>query len=75
MRRAIWRSRRGLLELDLYLYPFANNKYSSLTPTDSESYHALIEEDDVDILDWINGQEPVPKKYLSIIKAIRNYKA
>lgn len=53
--RTIWRSRRGLLELDLLLLPFSKCCYSRLAPEEKNTYQRLLEENDMDILAWLNG--------------------
>lgn len=52
-RRAIWRSRRGLLELDLLLLPFARERYRLLDPAQQASYCRLLDCDDADIWVWL----------------------
>jgi len=51
--RAYWRSRRGLLELDLLLPPFVTARYGTLTSAQRQQFDALLECDDQDIWDWL----------------------
>lgn len=53
--RVWWRSRRGLLELDLLLLPFVEQRFGTLTAAEQESYLALIECDDPDIWAWLQA--------------------
>jgi antitoxin CptB len=60
--RAWWRSRRGLLELDLVLLPFVESRWPTLTAAQRTAYRALIEADDQDIWSWIStGAAPSPE--------------
>ena len=52
-KRAYWRSRRGLLELDLILLPFVEKSFSSLSVSEKQQYLQLLEQDDHDILNWV----------------------
>ncbi|MAI42828.1 MAG: succinate dehydrogenase assembly factor 2 [Candidatus Azotimanducaceae bacterium] len=50
--RLCWRSRRGVLELDLLLGPFIQEMYEALTPEQRKTYALLLEQEDTDLLDW-----------------------
>lgn len=56
-RRIKWACRRGMLELDLYLMPYFENQYDTLSPHDQEAFCRLLECADTDIYYWINGKE------------------
>ncbi len=49
------RSRRGLLELDLLLLPFAQCVYAQLGQAEQQVYERLLLEDDVVLLEWLKG--------------------
>lgn len=50
-----------MLELDLYLVPFAEHRYSGLTRPDRAAYRKLLEREDWEILDWLRQESlPVP---------------
>lgn len=51
---AKWRSRRGLLELDLFLMPFASECYKTLSPEAQLTYIRLLEQEDVQLIEWLN---------------------
>jgi antitoxin CptB len=55
MKRCYWRSRRGLLELDLLLPPFVMARYESLTERQRVALHELLDRDDPDIWDWLRS--------------------
>ena len=51
--RALWRSRRGMLELDILLVGFARCRYRALGPADQRAYQELLRLDDWTIVDWL----------------------
>jgi antitoxin CptB len=53
--RIWWRSRRGLLELDLLLLPFVEARYARLGPEQQAQYRRLIECEDQDIWAWLQA--------------------
>ena len=69
--RVSWRSRRGMLELDLYLVPFADREYAGLSAAQRRSYGALLEQADWEILDWLQGRSAPPVRFEDIVDSIR----
>ena len=51
-KRAVWHSRRGMLELDVLLMPFAEKAYPGLTTEDQALYRRLLECEDPDLFTW-----------------------
>ncbi len=51
--RLLWASRRGMLELDLILQPFAEHVYSTLPPDDQRRYEQLLISEDQDLFSWL----------------------
>ncbi|MEE3278786.1 MAG: succinate dehydrogenase assembly factor 2 [Pseudomonadota bacterium] len=72
-RRALWRSRRGLLELDLILVPFVENCFASLPDRLRSDYLDLLTVDDVDAYAWLVSGESVPSRYKQIIDVVRRF--
>ncbi|MDH3644527.1 MAG: succinate dehydrogenase assembly factor 2 [Gammaproteobacteria bacterium] len=71
-----WRSRRGLLELELLLVPFVRDCYADLPEDAQRSYAALLELEDLDIYDWLQGRaEPEDESLVSIVERIREHNA
>jgi antitoxin CptB len=71
-RRLCWRSRRGMLELDLALLPFVERRLVALTAVEQARYGRLLDHDDWDIYDWILGRSAPPTADLaSIVAAVR----
>lgn len=59
IRRMKWRSRRGMLELDVLLEPFTNEALPELSAEDQQTYVELLECEDPDLFSWfMTGQRP-----------------
>ena len=71
--QAIWRSRRGLLELDLYLTPFAQACFDRLPADFKTVYGELLECEDPEILGWLQDGTDVPSEYVSIVAKITDF--
>lgn len=52
VRKLIWQSRRGMLELDLLLEPFAKNVYRTLAAEDQQRFVKLLACEDQDLFVW-----------------------
>lgn len=55
-KRIRWRSRRGLLELDIVLERFLARGFDDLTQAQLADYRRLLALDDNDFLDVVNGK-------------------
>lgn len=69
LKRMYWHSRRGMLELDLILVPFAENVLPGLSPEQQQDYARLLEEEDQDLFLWLTRRMPVPVRELESIVA------
>lgn len=69
--RVSWRSRRGMLELDLYLVPFAELVYADLPEADRRAYRELLECHDWEILDWLHDRSTPPRSLVQIVARVR----
>lgn len=56
IKRIRWRSRRGLLELDLVLTKFFAQRFDSLSPALIDAYKRILDLPDTDFLDVVNGK-------------------
>ncbi|MGI9322354.1 MAG: succinate dehydrogenase assembly factor 2 [Pseudomonadales bacterium] len=56
LNRLRWRSRRGMLELDLLLLPFFDQAFKGLPEGQQSVYVRLLEQDDPDLLQWFSRQ-------------------
>ena len=69
-----WRSHRGLLELDLFLMPFAQGRYSLLSAADRVAYRELLHAEDVDLCEWLNKRsQPENLQLQDIVKQVIAY--
>ena len=73
-RIARWRSRRGLLELDLFLVPFANEKYEQCDIKLRRQFDALIQLDDMTLLSWIRNDSTVDEQFAEILEVVRAHR-
>ena len=53
--KIFWHSRRGMLELDLLLVPFAQEVFSDLPYQEQLLYEQLLDEEDQDLFAWLMG--------------------
>ena len=73
-KKALWKSRRGLKELDLILLPFVENHFLDLNEIERQSFIELLENEDVELVDWFINLKAPPKSMLTIINlVIKNY--
>ena len=61
-----------MLELDLLLLPFVEQRYAALANADQQTYRRLLEEDDPVLMEWCAGREaPADADYARLIGMIR----
>lgn len=72
--RMRWASRRGLLELDLFLEDFVATAYPTLSDEMKALYKNLMGEADQDIFEWLMGRSPSSEVLAPIVGAIRAHK-
>ena len=71
--RLRWRCRRGIREMDILLQGFLDSVYPGLPENEQLAFERLIEETDLDLLDWITGRQPaVPAGYEPLINRLRH---
>ncbi len=69
--RLRWRSRRGLLELDLLLVPFVDDGFESLDAEGQAAYARMLEEEDPDLLSWFSRSAiPVDAEFARLVNTI-----
>ena len=54
LNRLRWRSRRGMLELDLLLLPFVDDVFHDLHEHEQRAFVRLLDQDDPDLLRWFS---------------------
>ena len=72
LHRVRWQCRRGLLELDLTLLAFVDQKYTSLSPPECATFQRLLDTPDTQLQAWLLGnEEPPDYDFKQIIEKIR----
>jgi antitoxin CptB len=70
--RVRWHSRRGMLELDLILVPFADEYFETLDEAGQDRYVKLLACEDQDLLAWLlEHSVPADPDLSSMVKLIR----
>jgi antitoxin CptB len=73
-KRICWASRRGMLELDLLLVPFVENRFPQLSALDQQRYINLMDGEDTDMFSWLLGRgKPEDAETAAIIEQIIAY--
>lgn len=74
LNRCYWRSRRGLLELDLLLPPFVSERFETLSGAQRAALHRLLDCDDQDIWSWMQQRaEPDDAGVGEVVGLIRAF--
>jgi len=74
--RAFWHSRRGMLELEFQLVPFVRDCFNGLSETQKSDYVRLLDHEDWEIFDWLQGRETPPDAALQVlVRQIIEYNA
>lgn len=70
-KRLLWASRRGMLELDLLLVPYVEQRFMSSSAEDQQRFIKLVEGEDNDLFAWLLGRgEPQDPDLAIIVKKI-----
>ena len=70
--RVKWRSRRGLLELDIFFTRYYAKHLDALSDAELETLLDMLTTDDVELWKWVGGREECPvEEWKSLIAAIR----
>ena len=72
-KKAYFLSRRGLQELDIIFKPFVEERFEALSDKDKLSFLDLLQKDDVDLIDWLLNEMPVPEAFNNIVTQIKHY--
>lgn len=71
--RTLWRCRRGLLELDLFLTRFVERNYAQLTDEEHGAFERLLDIPDPELLDYCLGfAEPSDPQWQALVRKIRS---
>ncbi len=72
LKKLRWRChRRGIVEMDLAFGGLLDNHYPHLSPEQQQAFEALIEEADLDIMNWLTGRRDPPERYRALIALMR----
>lgn len=66
-----WACRRGMLELDVLLGNFLEERYDNLSVDEKKIFIELLEEPDPALFAWIMGHESPEDKFNQITEIIR----
>lgn len=70
--RLLWHCRRGIREMDILFREFIDQHYEQLNENEKQSFSSLLDEADLDILNWIMGKDkPESEELMHIITLIR----
>ncbi len=73
LKHIYWRSRRGMLELELKLVPFVRDHFRQLSEPQQAAYEAMLAEEDWQLFDWVQGREtpedPITREVVELIIA------
>ena len=72
-KKAYFLSRRGLQELDIIFKPFVEERFETLSDKDKLCFLDLLQKDDVDLIDWLLNEMPVPEDFNNIVTQIKHY--
>lgn len=71
LNRLFWHSRRGMLELDVLLVPFAQEVYAGLDAEDQRRYRKLLACEDQDLFGWfMEREEPADEDLRRMVRMI-----
>jgi len=70
-----WACRRGMLELDLFLVPFFEKAYDTLSTDEKGHFAAMLCHTDPELLAWLMGHEkPTRSELQSLTAKIREFR-
>src|SRR5690606_26132073 len=73
-KRIYWASRRGMLELDLVLMPFVEQRLRQLPAEDQQRYVKLLDSEDTELFAWfLQRQKPQDAELASIVEIVLEY--
>ncbi|HIF51812.1 MAG TPA: succinate dehydrogenase assembly factor 2 family protein [Thiotrichaceae bacterium] len=71
--KLLWHCRRGIREMDILFREFIDGHYDQLNDHEKQGLSKLLDEADLDILDWIMGKsKPEDDTLMHIVTLIRN---
>lgn len=72
--RLKWACRRGMLELDLVLLPFFDERFPHLNTAEQHLFEELLGEADQDLYAWLLAYKPChQERFISLLSQIRTH--
>ena len=72
--RHLWAGRRGMLELDLMMVPFMEQRFKQLDEKNQQRYIDLLDNEDTDLFSWLLGRQiPSDPENAAIIQQIIDF--
>ncbi len=71
MERIRWRTRRGMLELDIVLGRFVERHYAELDGAGRAAFDALLDMPDVELWDMITGKATPAAECLAVLQMLQ----
>lgn len=65
-----WACRRGMLELDILLSRFLEEKYPTLSVEEKKIFEKLLTCQDPDLFNWLTGNVQPKKEFIFIVNCI-----
>ena len=74
LKRQVWHSRRGMLELDVLLGPFAAHALPLISADKQQVYVRLLSQQDPDLFTWFMGHAHSDDKELAaMVQQVKDY--
>ena len=74
-RKVIYRTRRGLKELDYYFDPYVRTHYLQAEASEQQVFAELVKEEDPDLLDWFLHNHPTKPEFAELIAKLKRLQA
>ncbi len=71
LERIRWRTRRGMLELDIVLGRFVDRHYANLNEAGQAAFDALLEMPDTELWDMITGKAAPKAECLEVLELLQ----
>lgn len=73
IKKIIWTCRRGMLELDVILIPFAEQYFEQLSEQQQAVFVRLLDEADPDLFNWLMGHgKPDDSELAEMVVTVRD---
>lgn len=70
VRRLRWQCRRGMLELDILLTRFLDERYAALSAPEQAGFRYLLEQPDHNLLAWFQRRQEPPANLKTIVDKV-----